>query len=221
MNARAIPDAMTRPTRSTSILFCPFCRESFEVERECPEHELRLVPFEALPREEDAEAFPSHDERVAAFDFRFGRGWVVAGILLLVVGFASPLVTLADAAQSRTFSGFGAAITRAPNLWTIPFVAGMFAWTLARRRTPLEMIGARLAGVVFACAPLFSLAYTALKVRQGAVQLAARGGQSLEVHPEVGVAVLAFGAFALLIGSLRFGVLPMGDGRVGRRLRPG
>ena len=41
------------------LLFCPFCRECFEGEAQCPEHELALVRFEDLPREEDPDALVS------------------------------------------------------------------------------------------------------------------------------------------------------------------
>ena len=205
---------------STTVLFCPFCRESFEGEALCPEHELRLVPFAALPREHDAEALPALDERVGAFDPRFGRGWLVAGVAALVLGFAAPVPTLASAAQTRAFSGFEAATSRAPNLWTIPFVAGMFVWFLARRRTPVAMLGARLAALVFSLAPLTSAVYTVLKVRHGASQMLARGGAPLEVRPEIGLVLLALGTALLFVGSLRFGVLPSRDGATRRRLRP-
>lgn len=203
-----------RPSDERPLLFCPFCRECFEGERECPEHELALVPFEKLPRdpELDGSDLPAHDEPVSLLDPRFGRGLVMAGIVLSIVGFAMPVMTIATAEQSRTFSGFAAAATRAPNLWTIPFVAAMFVWVLARRRTPLAMLGARLAGIVFALAPLLSLAYTVLKVTQGAAQETARSGRALEVGVEYGVGVLAVASLLLLVGSARLGVLPQPKG---------
>lgn len=225
MDAPAVPAAPSlemndddakpaRPKDERPLLFCPFCRECFEGERECPEHELALVPFDKLPRdpELDGSELPAHDEPVSMLDPRFGRGLVMAGVVLLLIGFALPVLTLASADQSRAFSGFEVASTRARNLWTIPFVAAMFVWVLARRRTPLAMLGARLAGIVFGLAPLFSLAFTVLKVTQGAAQEAARGGRALEVSVDYGVGVLAIASLLLVAGSARLGVLPQPKG---------
>lgn len=202
------------PKADAPLLFCPFCRECFEGEKECPEHELALVPFEKLPRdpEEAARELPAHDEPVSILEPRFGRGLVMAGVVTSLVGFALPVLSIATATQTRVFSGFEAAASRAPNLWTVPFVAAMFVWVLARRRTPLQMLGARLAGIVFAIAPLLSLAYTALKVRAGAAQLAERTHQAMEVGVEHGAVVIALGALLLLVGSARLGVLPGAKG---------
>ncbi|MEM7139230.1 MAG: hypothetical protein AAF500_21845 [Myxococcota bacterium] len=70
------------------ILFCPYCRESFEGIDECPEHRLWLVEIDQLPPE-DGRA-PSG---VSFFvDPRFGRGPVLAGAALVLFGFALPFV---------------------------------------------------------------------------------------------------------------------------------
>lgn len=218
MNASAAPPVLMKPPSSDSapLLFCPFCRECFEGEKECPEHELALVPFEALPREEDPEAPPAHDEKVAPFDTRFGRGIVIAGIAISLVGFAMPVLEVASGGQTRAFTGLEAAAQRAPNLWTIPFVAGMFAWILARRRTPLQMLGARLVGIVCALAPIMALAYTWVKVEEGARQFEERSGQAMEIAMLPGFWVIAVGAALLLIGSVRLGVIPGAAKKAGR-----
>jgi hypothetical protein len=212
----AAPLSMPKPpdTDARPLLFCPFCRECFEGETECPEHELALVPFEKLPRDPEVDAgdLPAHDQAVSLLDPRFGRGFVMGGIVLSAVGFLMPVLSLVGDGQSRVWSGFEAASSRAPNLWTVPFVAAMFVWVLARRRTPIAMMGARLAGMVFAIAPLLSLAYTVLKVRQGAAQLADRTHRAMEVGVEYGVVVIALGAVLMLIGSVRLGVLPQPKG---------
>ncbi|MDQ3036315.1 MAG: hypothetical protein M3Y87_28200 [Myxococcota bacterium] len=203
------PDTDARP-----LLFCPFCRECFEGEKECPEHELALVPFDALPRDPEVDAgdLPAHDQAVSLLDPRFGRGLVMAGVVVSAVGFLMPVLAIETDSRMRLFTGFEAASTNAPNLWTVPFVAAMFVWVLMRRRTPIAMLGARLAGVVFAIAPLLSLAYTVLKVRQGAAQFAERTHHAMDVGVEYGVAVIAVGGLLLLIGSLRLGVLPIPKG---------
>ncbi len=180
---------------------------------ECPAHELPLVTFEALPRDlSDESELPGHDQSVSIFDPRFGRGFVMVGVVASLVGFSMPVFSILSGEQTRVFSGFEAASSRAPNLWTVPFVALMFAWILMRRRTPLAMLGARLAGVVFALAPLFSLIYTVFKVREGAAEWAQRAQRAMVIDVEYGVLVIAVGVFCLLWGSIRFGVLPMPRG---------
>ena len=196
------------PATDAPLRFCPFCRECFEGETQCPEHELALVPFEALPHEDDPEALPSYEEKVAPLDLRFGRGIVMAGIALTLIGFLSPVLDVATATQTRAFSGLEAANLHARSLWTVPFVALMFVWILARRRTPLAMLGARLVALVCALAPLVSLAYTALKVEQGARQITEQSGQSTTVALAWGTWVIGAGAVLLLIGSARLGVIP-------------
>ncbi|MCZ7686303.1 MAG: hypothetical protein M5U28_49075 [Sandaracinaceae bacterium] len=59
------------------------------------------------------------------------------------------------------------AMQRARNLWAVPFVAAMFVVFLYRRRTPLSMRGARLAGVVLALMPAVSLGYSLWQVHRG------------------------------------------------------
>lgn len=216
-SAAASPILMKQlPSDPAPLLFCPFCRECFEGERECPEHELALVPFEALPKEEDPEAPPAHDERLSPFDLRFGRGIVIAGIALSLIGFAMPVLEVASGGQSRAFSGLAAAASRAPNLWTIPFVAAMFGWILARRRTPLQMLGARLVGMVCSLTPMLALAYTWLKVEQGARQFTERSGQAMEITMLPGFWVIAFSSALLFVGSARLGVISGAARKAGR-----
>ncbi len=207
---------MSAPDRTGSegvsdapLLFCPFCRECFEGIAECPEHELALVPFDGLPRDSLEEAeLPHDDEPLGGLDPRFGRGYVMAGVALSFVAFATPLIEVATATQSRAFSGYAAALERAPNLWTIPFVATMFAAFLARRRTPAAMRGARLAGLVLAFMPMLSFFYSFSQVRRGAREIAERAGQLVEISVGWGVGVLALACLAFIVGSYRLGVPP-------------
>lgn len=202
------PPTSPPATDARPLRFCPFCRECFEDETQCPEHELALVPFDALPREDDPDALPSYEEKVAPLDLRFGRGIVMGGIALTLIGFAAPVLEVVTSSQARAFSGLEAATLRAPSLWTVPFVALMFVWILARRRTPLAMLGARLVALLCAVAPLVSLLYTALKVEQGARQFVEQSGQSMTVSLAWGAWVIGAGAVLLLIGSARLGVIP-------------
>ncbi|MGB8223904.1 MAG: hypothetical protein WCF10_15055, partial [Polyangiales bacterium] len=71
-------------------MFCPFCGDGFENHAECPEHELPLIPIDRLPRTSERRF-----ERVSFFlDPRLGRGGVLMGASLAVLGFFAPLVSV-------------------------------------------------------------------------------------------------------------------------------
>src|SRR5436190_1914040 len=73
---------------SDAVLFCPFCRESFEGQAHCPTHDLALVPFRELGPELD----PARDqERLPLATPAFGRGLVLAGALLSLLALFLPL----------------------------------------------------------------------------------------------------------------------------------
>jgi hypothetical protein len=197
------------PTAEGDLLFCPFCRECFEGTDRCPEHDLLLVPWDDLPKDESAGVLDT--DALAPVDPRFGRAELGIGAILLLVGFVCPLFTVTSAdilSEPRTFTALAAAADEAPNLWTIPFV-GLIALSLVlRRRTPRSMRGARLAALLLSLAVPASLAYTLYKVELGAAQMTASRGYAFDVHLEWGIAVPMVAAILLVIGALRFGVVP-------------
>ena len=81
---------MVRPrAESASVLFCPFCAESFEALERCPDHDLPLVPWQALPRSKPP---LRDDEPVARFSPRHGRGvWMATAALTLLAFVLLPL----------------------------------------------------------------------------------------------------------------------------------
>lgn len=190
------------------LLFCPFCKECYEGIDLCPDHELALVPFDALPRDAEDLSLPGDEDRLVGFDPRFGRGIVALGVALMLGAFAAPMMEVTTTTQSRVFSAYAAALTNAPNLWTIPFVAAMFVAFLARRRTPSELRGARAAGVALSLTPFVSMAYSWWRVTSGAEALTERSGQLVEIHAHWGFAMTSVACLVLLVGSLRLGLYP-------------
>lgn len=209
MRAYADADLVAEPT-SQDLLFCPFCRDCFEGERRCPDHDLLLVPWEDLPKGPDAPEI-ADDVELTPVDPRFGRAELFSGSLLLLAGFVAPLFTVTSAdvmSEPRTFTALAAAADRAPNLWTLPFV-GLLALSLVlRRRTPRQMRGARLATLLLSLAVPGSLAYTIHTVRVGAAMMSAARGYSVATHLEWGIALPFCASILLVVGSLRFGVVP-------------
>lgn len=172
----------------------------------CPEHELALVPFDRLPRQK--RGVPGADEPVAPYELRYGRGWVLAAAVLLIVGMALPMVTTVIDTQPVTASGYQLAADRALNLWIIPAAALALISTLMRRRTPRQMRGSRLAipalGIFVAC----SLGYTLWRVHRAAAAI------GVHVTVRSGVVVMGLGAVLAVVAGLRFGVTtPAGTAR--------
>lgn len=188
------------------VLFCPFCRECFEGVRVCPEHELTLVPFQRLPRQAH-EREVRWDEAVMPWEVRFGRLEIVLGVLGLVVAFAFlPLVEGAFDDRPIAWTALEIATSRAPNLWTVPFAAVLFVVFLFRRRTPLEMRGARLAGIALALMPAISIGYSLWNIRRAVG--AAHG--AIALTPTTGAWVIGAACLLLLVGSARFGAVGAG-----------
>jgi hypothetical protein len=200
-------DAMSTGSESGELrlLFCPFCRECYEGETHCPEHELELVEFAALPRQAHERAV-DWDEPVAAWDLRFGRLEIVLGVVAALVGFfVLPMAVGRFDDEPVSWTALQIATSRAPNLWTVPFVAALFAVFLYRRRTPLQMRGSRLAGIVLSLMPGASLAYSLWNVQRGV----ARSHGAIALDWGAGVWVMAAASVFLLVGSVRFGAVDL------------
>lgn len=130
------------------VLFCPFCRESFEGIGACPEHELTLVPLTELPARPEEQHEPDDDElpdaqrarELSLLDLRFGRGWVALGALSTAAALGLGLLRLEDGSVLRTYE---LARTR-PSLWTLSLVSFTALYVLARRRSAPALYGLRL-----------------------------------------------------------------------------
>jgi hypothetical protein len=186
-------------------LFCPFCRECFEGETRCPEHELPLVPIDALPPDpREARELPDDDEELPLHEWRYGRGIAFGGAVLLAAGFFLPFVSARRGAASVTDAAYEAAV-EAPALWTIPLVMLAVLFVLFRRRTPRQLRGARLAIPVLALLVPASMAWTLFKVFK------LSSAQQMVVSVEPGAYVLGVASALVLLGGLRLGVTPEGD----------
>lgn len=208
-------DLATKAPSDAPLLFCPFCRECYEGVSQCPEHDLTLVAWDALPRSEEPEELGIDDE-VSPVDLRYGRGELLAGVAVLMVSVISPLFRVTEGEEGRTFTLLEAATDRAPNLWTVPFVAALVLSIVLRRRTIGQMLGARLAMLILATGPFLSLGYTLWKIYEGAAQMTATRYWEVHVQLSWGVGLVLAGAALLVVGALRLGSLPR-PVRKGRR----
>lgn len=165
-----------------AVGFCPFCRESFEGVERCPDHDLPLVAWSELPREEVGTEPP-------ATAFNQGRYAVLAAAGLALLGFFLPVVAV-DGVSS---TGALLAMESAANAWIVPACAFAAVATIARRRTAASLRGARFVIAFFGVVVLASMAWTTRAVVRGA---ALRGAL---VEPRVGAYLLALAALAFLL----------------------
>lgn len=199
-----MPDSTETDDR---LLFCPFCRECYEGERECPVHELELVEFQDLPKQAHERQVHGWDDPVAPWEPRLGRAWLAIGAALMFIGFFMPIVVATTEEGSQAWSGVVIATGPGKNLWTVPFAAALFVFFLIRRRTPVQMLGTRLVALVLSVMPAVSLGYSLYNVQRAAD----RTHGAMVVEWGNGVWVIAAATVLLLIGSARFGVQPTGD----------
>ncbi|MCB9661121.1 MAG: hypothetical protein H6726_25965 [Sandaracinaceae bacterium] len=195
-----------------SVLFCPFCEESFEGLTHCPEHELELVPFDRLRSRLDEDVLRERaapEERIDALHPGFMRGPIALGAITTFVGFFLPFIEFQFDGQLATASAYTFALDRALNLWTPLGVALAQLAVLATRRTPSAMRSARLTIPLLSCVGGASIAHTAQRVFAHVELLLQAGG--------AGRAQLLAGAFMMMAGlafsgvaGLRFG-LPTRD----------
>ena len=188
------------------LLFCPFCRECYEGETECPTHELPLVDFVDLPKQAHERQLPGWEEELLPWDARFGRGWLALGLCIVAIGWFLPFASATVDDQATTWSALDLALGPARSLWTVPFTVALFAMLLVRRRTPLQMLGARLVGLMLSIMPALTVGLAMLNMRRGIERT--HGAGLLEWG--IGVWVMAIGSALLFVGSARFGRMPAG-----------
>lgn len=182
------------------MLFCPFCRECFEGEETCPEHELDLIPFQELP-EAKRQPRVGDDERVPSWELGYGRGLVLSGSALMFIGFLGSFVR----GRGGEATGLEFATSDAVNLWLIPFVATTLVAILMRRRTPRQMRGARVALPLVALTAGGSIVLTFYKVFTAAGMYSDHTGEEIVIEILWGVWVVVFGIALAFVGGLRAG----------------
>ena len=195
-----------------SVLFCPFCEESFEGLTHCPEHELELVAFDRLKSRLDEDVLreqASREEYVDALHPGYMRGPIALGALTTFVGFFLPFIEFQFDGQPASASAYSFAIERAINLWTPLGVAVAQLAVLASRRTPSAMQSARLTIPLLSCVGGASIAYTAQRVFTH-VDILLQGGGTGSAHLLVGAFMMIAGLVFSGLAGLRFGI-PTGD----------
>lgn len=158
---------------------------------DCPEHELALVPLDELPRQADRRL-----GRVAFFgDPRLGRGTLLLGAALVLIGFLVPFVRSSQLAASA----LEVAIDGAGNLWFTPGAALTMLWIAWLRRSRDSMRAARVAVLGLAIGGALPLIYTCRRIALVA-QASGAGVDWLW-----GLWLMAVGLLIAAVGSRGFG----------------
>lgn len=188
-----------------TVLFCPFCREWSEETATCPDHDLPLVAFDALPRRKEDVVHAADDELLTTFDLRYGRGIVAAGALLVLVGFLLPLGYLVGS-DSTEVTSYWLASARLRSVWVIP-IAGLFALVLlAQRRTLERLRSVRVVAFMVSAVLLFSIGY-AVYYLYYAAEHQIEGLDPVTPSIGAGAYVMVAGALVIAFGAARLGVV--------------
>jgi hypothetical protein len=202
------------------ILFCPFCRECFEGERTCPEHDIALVPLERLPPaeheaesdEDDAPAGPRGDDApLGLWEPGHGRGLVALGAVLNALSLA--LVFVRGKAGSDGLAAYELAVT-APSLWTLLLVSFTLLFVLKRRRTARALRGLRVLVPALAFISPLTVTWVLWRLVRGAA-VWAPGDRQIGMDLGPSVYVVGVAAVLILVGGLRLGISQEG-GKAGR-----
>jgi len=171
----------------SGLRFCPFCKEPFEGDL-CPDHGLPLVSLVDLA---SVRRVPAESDPLRWTDLRFGRGQMLLGALLVVVGFFVPAVVDGTRDGAAT-SAFDIWLLRADYLGIVPAVVVGIAGLAFARRTRLDLMRARPAFAFALTMASAALLLAASRVVAYSNHLDSIGAEN-EIDP-------AFGAFAMCIG---------------------
>jgi hypothetical protein len=185
-----------------TVLFCPFCGEAFEGPTHCPEHDLRLVPWAALPK---ADPMVREHEPLPWQSPRVGRAWVAGGAASILLAFVALPLARVDGALHMGGSMLRLALAGTPRLWLVPLAVWAELLILYRRRTPWAMRGARLAALLIGCVPALAVLSTWLATRHAVALLADRMRAQLLLHLGSGAYAIWLATLPLLMGASRLG----------------
>ena len=189
----------------SSVLFCPFCRESFEGERCCPEHELALVTWDRLAPDlagRDDVLLVEEEQRLQWLHVGHGRGLVAFAAVCLVASFLLDFLR-ATVVGLDGLPTYKLAVTL-PAAWTLPTVALTVMALLARRRSLEGLRSLRVLVPGLGLISVMALGYVLWRLHMGAAVLSTPG-RTIGLLPGAGVYAAGVGALLLLVGGARLG----------------
>jgi len=185
------------------VLFCPFCRESFEGARVCPDHDLALVPFHKLPPDPSAAEAQGigDDTPLESWDPRFGRAYVGFGVVLNGAAMGCEFAHF-PAGHGLTTLALASSL---PALWTLCLVSATLLFLLRRARTLRALRALRVLVPALALVSPATLSWELTRIRAGAV-LWVEHVRSSHATPGVALYVTLAASLVTAYGGLRLGV---------------
>jgi hypothetical protein len=185
------------------VLFCPFCRESFEGARVCPDHELALVPFHKLPPDSAArtDLAPADDAPLEMLDARFGRGYVAFGAVLNGAALGAEFVRFPGGRALSTL----ALASAMPALWTLGLVSFTLLFVLRRAKTLRALRALRVLVPALACLGPVTLLWEIMRIRSGAALWVAQV-RSSQATPGLALYLVLAASLLIAYGGVRLGV---------------
>jgi hypothetical protein len=186
------------------VLFCPFCRESFEDTLVCPDHDLGLVPFDRLPPD-PVSAEPtevSDDTRLETADLRFGRGYVALGAALNAAALGAEFVRFPDGRSLTTL----ALASSLPGLWTLALVSFMLLFVLRRAKTLRALRALRVLVPTLSALGPITLIWELVRIRSGTA-LWVPQVRSSQATPGTAVYLVFAASLLIAFGGVRLGVV--------------
>ena len=183
----------------STVLFCPFCRESHEGRTHCPDHDLELVAFSDLPERPSDRIFDP-DQRLAPWEWRYGRGAMWLGALVLGISFFTDSFELQTNEGSFRESAVELLLRgQVLGLWLVPLVAACAAYLPLWASTPRRLSLLRR--------PMLALSLTPPAAMIWAL-FAMRSATEGTLNVLMGGWLVFLGCGLCLLGSLRLGAPP-------------
>jgi hypothetical protein len=185
------------------VLFCPFCRESFEGARVCPDHDLVLVPFHKLPPDiaSRTTSVPEDDTPLETLEPRFGRGYVALGAVLNGTALGAEFVRFPGGRGLSTL----ALASAMPALWTLGLVSFTLLFVLRRAKTLRALRAVRVLVPALACLGPATLAWEIMRIRSGAALWVAQV-RSTQATPGLALYLVLAASVLIAYGGVRLGV---------------
>lgn len=194
--------------REASLPVCPFCGIAFPGKTHCPDHDLALLaPAQTVSQDMEAVLEPARevDAQLEAFDFRFGRGWIFLGAVMMIAAFPLPWLTTRTPDQAWTVSGLSFSSAHGAILWVVPAVALSLLWLMGARRSQRALHAVRFAVPMMALTAATAASYVAVGFVRGASMLAEQTGDVVETTPAVGAYLTALGLGLVVYGGTKLG----------------
>ncbi len=126
--------------------------------------------------------------------------WLTTAIMC--IGFFLPFVSVVEG-QRVTATAYQMAVAKAPQLWNIPLLSGVWIWLMLTRRAHHAWVRTWPSLLIVAVGSLLCIGYTAYKIMRGAAILAQRYQRHVELSAGVGAWMMVLAALVWILTAVR------------------